>query len=46
MHTTPIPDPNPDPSRDPEGGDPLAPIPGHRTDEPQHSDGPPDKDPV
>lgn len=45
-HTNPLPDPLADPTRDPER-DPLTPPPpGHHGDEPQHSEGPPDKDPV
>jgi hypothetical protein len=46
-HTNPLPDPLADPTRDPER-DPLTPPPqhGHHGDEPQHSEGPPNKDPV
>lgn len=46
LQTTPVPDPIADPNRDPEA-DPLTPpSPGHRPDEPQHPDAPPDKDPI
>jgi len=45
-HTNPLPDPLADPTRDPDH-DPLSPpSPGHHNDEPQHPEGPPDKDPV
>jgi hypothetical protein len=46
MQTSPVPDPIADPNRDPEA-DPLTPpSPGHRPDEPQHPDAPPNKDPI
>lgn len=46
MQTNPIPDPLADPNRDPEA-DPLSPpSPGHRPDEPQHPDAPPDGHPI
>jgi hypothetical protein len=46
MQSNPIPDPLADPNRDPEA-DPLSPpSPGHRPEEPQHPDAPPDGHPV
>ena len=46
LQSNPIPDPLADPNRDPEA-DPLSPpSPGHRPEEPQHPDAPPDGHPV
>jgi hypothetical protein len=46
MQSNPIPDPLADPNRDPEA-DPLSPpSPGHRPEEPQKPDAPPDGHPI
>ncbi len=46
LHTSPIPEPLADPTRDPDRDPLIPPAPGHHHNEPQHPDGPPDKDPV